>query len=614
MAPCGLGGSPRCAIARQRNAYLAILSRDFRTHHKDKLVEANLPVAANAYFVFTLLALAAAAIAIGVLLVRHKVLRQHYHHERDRLQLELREAQREILRHQRHVETFERIARIGSWSSNHASKTIHASKMCLEIYEVPSAGLPFSTEAYVAKFIDDEAERKIAVENMSKLQRGEPIEGVCKIRVAEGKYKHVYIWGEPRLNEHGAIEGSDGVIRDVTDEHIAQTSLALCEERYRMISENMQDIVTLHDPSGEFIYASPSLKRQLGYTLDTASNRLPFDFLHPDDLAGVKLAISQFISDALPSIKIEYRLRKRDGQYAWLETYFKRVVAEDQTLSVFQGLTRDVTERKTAELALADRSSELSATNAMLVLEGARRQELERRVLLSIESALNQVGLELHDDLGQQLTGISLLAKTLENKLTSFPPHAERSTARDAARITELVNRAINHTRMISHGLSPYIGGDFGLAVALSQLASDIDSLGVVSCVARVDNRVQVSDEVAARSLFRIAQEATNNSLKHSGATLIQISLKITGHRLQLTIGDDGSLSEFENSQSRDKGGNALHSIRHRCRSIGARVSYRHFAGVGTFVCVRWPLSANTRHQENQVTADHNPVSAVLQS
>ncbi len=711
-----------------------------------------MPLEADAYLAFTFGALAAlAAAAIAVLLARQKRLRREYDHEREQLKMALDDAQREIARHQRDVETFERIARIGTWSSNYAAKTIQASKMCLAIYEVPSAGLPFSPEAYVAKFIDDEAERKTAAENVSKLQRGEPIEGVRKIRVAEGKYKYVYIRSEPRLNENGAVEGSDGVIRDVTEEHLravelienraalkareddlhraqrlaklgswrmelatgymnyspeylnlfgltpetaprtadawveyfvkdpadaarvrtrfqhaletgesysgirefelangirrwfsyaadpirgpdgkvvsvvgatrdvteeytAQISLAISEERYRMISENMQDIVTLHEPSGKLIYGSPSLKRQLGYTLEAAANRLPYEYVHPDDLTDVKLAIAKFICDALPSTKIEYRLRKHDGEYAWLETYFTRVVDDDQTLSHFQGLTRDIDERKTAELALANRTGELSATNALLVLEGARRQELERRVLLSIENALNQVGLELHDDLGQQLTGISLLAKTLENKLTSSPPHGERSAARDAARISELVNRAINHTRMISHGLSPYIGGEFGLAIALAQLANDIDSLGIVACVARVDKQVQVADEVAARSLFRIAQEATNNSLKHSGATLIQISLKVTGHNLQLTVGDDGSINSPDQNESRGGGSNALHSIRHRCRSIGARVTYRHFARVGTFVCVRWPLSASTRQEENRYTVGHNSVNAVLLS
>jgi signal transduction histidine kinase len=320
---------------------------------------------------------------------------------------------------------------------------------------------------------------------------------------------------------------------------------------------------------------------------------MPYEYLHPDDVPVAKRAVEALQQNRVPSTKIEYRIRKRGGEYAWVETNFVRVVKSDQTLSHFQAVTRDISDRKNAEQALAKRTEELSVTNKLLVDEAARRQALERRVLLSIESALGQVGLELHDDLGQQLTGISLLVKTLEHKLTSYPPHAERSTAREAARISELVNRAINHTRMISHGLSPYIGGESGLAAALLQLANDIDSLGVVSCVAEVDASVEVNDEVAARSLYRIAQEATNNALKHSGASLVRISLKMAGPDLQLTIGDDGlsDISALEHGPHTGQIMPSLYSIRHRAQAIGARVAFRHFAGKGTFVCIRWQVA-----------------------
>ncbi|MBC7621809.1 MAG: PAS domain S-box protein, partial [Aeromicrobium sp.] len=484
------------------------------------------------------------------------------------------------------------------------------------------------SNAWVDHFVKEPTEAAaVRARFATTLATGKSYNGLREIVLASGETRWFAYAADPILDRDGKVVAIVGSTQDVTEEHAVQTALALSEERFRMITENMQDIVTLHDPSGRLTYASPSLQRQLGHGFDISTQRMPDNYVHPDDLNRVKRTISQFMADTRPCTTIEYRLRKRDGEYAWLETHCTRVTRGDQTLSHFQALTHDVTDRKAAELALAKRTDELSVTNTLLVEASTRRQELERRVLLSIENALHQVGLELHDDLGQQLTGISLLAKTLENKLTSFPPHAERSTARDAARIAELVNRAINHTRMISHGLSPYLSGEFGLAVALTQLAGDIDSLGVVACVARIDGRVKVSDEIAARSLFRIAQEAANNSLKHSGATLIQISLKTVGDYLQLTIGDDGTRRELPPDQTDiqvrgckgckggkgSNGNEAPHSIRHRCQSIGARVAYRYFAGAGTFVCIRWQQPATGRQGDSQPATISNLADAATQ-
>ncbi|MBC7623197.1 MAG: hypothetical protein H7232_07420, partial [Aeromicrobium sp.] len=202
---------------------------------------------AEVYSVFTLATLTGLAIAVCGLWVKHRVkyrarcksLGVQYRHEQDRLQHQLDVTLAECVRQQRRVETFERISQIGSWSADYSAKTIEASKMCLAIHEVPTAGLPFSPKAYVAQFIDDEAERKIAADNVEKLQCGEPIEGVRKIRVASGKHKYVYIKSEPRFNAAGEIEGSDGVIRDVTDEHQRQLELAENKERLKASEGNL---------------------------------------------------------------------------------------------------------------------------------------------------------------------------------------------------------------------------------------------------------------------------------------------------------------------------------------------------------------------------------------
>ncbi|MEQ1516485.1 MAG: ATP-binding protein [Usitatibacteraceae bacterium] len=210
------------------------------------------------------------------------------------------------------------------------------------------------------------------------------------------------------------------------------------------------------------------------------------------------------------------------------------------------------------------------------------RQELERNILITIEKELEQLGLEVHDELGQNLTGIALLTKTLCQKL------AEKNIgeASLAIRISDLVNRAIGHTRMIAHGLSPYIWGDDGLVAALKQLANDVNSLGTVKCETRIPNAVGISDEVVALTLYRVAQEAVNNALKHSRAGKIRISLAQTTRGIEMAVSDDGVGDKIQRGAVGDQ--HSLHSIRHRCHAIDAKLTIGNGARGGTIVRVLW--------------------------
>ena len=485
----------------------------------------------------------------------------------------------------------QRLAGIGSWRFDVAAGRMEYSDVYLSLFELTSEDAPRTANEWIERFVTDPDEARLAEGRFQRaVKSAESYSGIQQITLKDGSTRWVSFAADPVVAPDGSVVAIVGATRDITFEHMAQRSLQASEERFRMISENMQDIVTLHDAEGRVLYATPSLSRVLGYHASDNAYQSPFLYVHPDNESSVQASVARILAGEVANEKLELQLRKRGGDYAWVEASFVRVLGEDGRLRHIQAVTRDISERKRAEVELAGRTAELAHTNRLLIKEATRRRALERRLMLSIEAALSQVGLELHDDLGQLLTGISLLVKTMESKLTSAPPQHERSTAREAALIAELVNRAINHTRMISHGLSPYMAGDLGLTSAVAQLANDIDSLGVVACVAEIDPRVRIQDEATSRSLFRIAQEATNNALKHSGAELVRISLKLAGSELQLTIADDGSGTRVRgiNRTSAGAPSTGLHSIKHRVQSIGARMNIRP-SSKGTTVMVRWP-------------------------
>jgi PAS domain S-box-containing protein len=392
------------------------------------------------------------------------------------------------------------------------------------------------------------------------------------------------ISGRPVFDVDGEFKGYQGIGRDITRIKLSEQQLARSEERYRLIAENMQDLITLHAANGKLLFVSPSLTSITGLIDDDIIGQSPRKLLHPDDSLWVRRRFALFAARKEAPQRLTYRLRHHDGHYLWLESHISLVFDSHSRLQHIQIASRDVTARREAEIAVTRKTAELAKANKQLAIEIRERQELERNILLTIEMELSKVGLELHDDLGQNLTGIALLSKSLENRLTE----KQSESAVDAARISDLVNRTIRHTRMISHGLSPYIWGVDGLSAALSQLTNDINSLGVVACRTHFGTHIDIQDEVVARSLYRIAQEAINNALKHSHAQTITLSLTNERDDIELTIADNG-IGGMDLDRGADlEAGNRFHSIRHRCSVIGATLTIKHPKRGGTTVCVNW--------------------------
>ena len=627
-------------------------------------------------------------------------------------------AEHQLADRTKELEDAKRIARLGVWAWDMASDSIVVCERVCEIYDVSRACCPKTLFEWTRRFERPEDTATYLGPSADSFSQ-EPVDGIRPIVTAKGTPKWVQWIGGPTFDEQGKLVGYHGITRDVTSEKTSERRLAQSEERYRMISEHMRDIVALHDASGNLLYCSPSLSRTLGYAIDPSRGEKLIAMIHRKDRDLVRNVLAEVIDGHRQVATVEFRIRHLDGHYCWLETVVAPVINVDGTVKHYQtasrdisrrkeaeaalraseerfrsltellsdwvweqddqfcftffsrdvsimerqphmvvlgqtswdlfpdamspldwkahradldarrpyyglvmrvtdaksgaiiayhsisgepifsetgrflgyrGTGQDITDRKLAEDSLANRTRELATINACLEDEVARRQQLERDFLMAIEEELAQVGLELHDDLGQDLTGIALLTKALEGKLHA---HGLDGT-QDAARISALVNRTIKHTRMISHGLSPYIWGSGGLVPALKQLASDIDSLGVVNCSADLAV-VEISDEIAARNLYRIAQEAVNNALKHGHARHIRIKLEQQAADIHLCISDDGAARpEMNGLGLQHDADTKFHSIRHRASAIDGALLIEHGRQGGTEVHVRWTSSRSS--------------------
>lgn len=174
-----------------------------------------------------------------------------------------------------------------------------------------------------------------------------------------------------------------------------------------------------------------------------------------------------------------------------------------------------------------------------------------------------RIGQELHDGLGQHLTGVGLMAKTLQRKLKPV----DDTLSDSAGELAELIAEAAGQVRGLVRGLQPVDVDAEGLMAALKQLAQATKRMCEIECVFQCPSNVVVEDNPTATHLFRIAQEAVNNSVKHSQASQIVIQLEREADRIKLKVEDDGVGFDPALAQSESMG---LRIMQYRANMIGA--------------------------------------------
>jgi len=283
------------------------------------------------------------------------------------------------------------------------------------------------------------------------------------------------------------------------------------EAKYRALVEQIPAVVFmayLDEGIGE-AYVSPEIETALGFS-QTEWLEDPvrwYQRIHPDDkMRWSEEAAEMFISGK--ALRSAYRVMARDGRTMWFQCEAKMIRHEDGRPWFIHGVGFDITERKGLEEAILEIS--------------AREQR--------------RIAQDLHDGLGQHLTGIAFMSKVLEEKLSdkSLPEAVE------AAKIVKMVNQAIDNTRQLARGLHPVAAEPQGLVSALKKWADEVEGLFRIGCRLQCDKPVHIYDVTAATHLYRIAQEAVNNAIRHGKSRNIVIRLSGKHGTGMLAIEDDG--------------------------------------------------------------------------
>jgi two-component system CheB/CheR fusion protein len=215
-----------------------------------------------------------------------------------------------------------------------------------------------------------------------------------------------------------------------------------------------------------------------------------------------------------------------------------------------------------------------------IVRDVSERLALEREVLEVAAAEQRRIGQDLHDSVGQELTGLGLMAESLIEAL----PDGSQPAARTAQKIADAVRRALKQVRALSRGLTPVEVAAEGLMLALAELAERTREVSGRNCTFVCEEPVLLEDNRTATHLYHIAQEAVANALKHSQARNIEIRLEADESTLTLSVRDDGVGPPPRPDEGEGMG---LKIMRYRAGLINAELSVAPAPGGGTLVsCV----------------------------
>jgi two-component system sensor histidine kinase UhpB len=345
------------------------------------------------------------------------------------------------------------------------------------------------------------------------------------------------------------------IAREMRDAQVRQAQRASEKELWEeqafraAIETSIPSGIAVVDLNGKQSYVNPAFCRMVGWMeAELLDRKPPFDYWPVEERESIAAALAKVVEGPVPSNGLELRLRRKTGER------FDALVLVTALRDSFDNLTgwlssiTDITQRKQAEDALRrsheelelrvrQRTADLSAANSQLQSAMAERRRLEHELLEITDNERRRIGLNLHDDLGQKLTGIALMSKALQARLDKRGVEG----ADQAARIHTLIQETMVQTRELSHDLVTLDIHEKDLASAMEGMVAHVKRTFNISCRFQCETDAPTLDANAVSQLYKITQEAVTNAVKHAKAKHVEIRLANGGGHLLFSIRNDGA-------------------------------------------------------------------------
>lgn len=368
------------------------------------------------------------------------------------------------------------------------------------------------------------------------------------------------------------------MLRDITARKLAETALRNSEQRFRGLIEASPEAIYIHkdekiifvNHAAQVLFGASNAEQLLGKPI--------YALFHPESEHDVRQAMESILSGMPPPPIVERKIVTLNGEVRFVEIALSDF--ENASGHAVQGMMRDVTERHQSREELERSHAELRQLGN--ALETAQEEERKR------------IARELHDDLGQTLTVLKMDMSSLKSKFTGAAADSTQYAGLldDIERMDGQLNHTVQSIRRISADLRPVMLDDLGLATALETLLKQVSRSSNIRCSFDLNPERLSIDKRLATPLYRMAQEALNNVVKHAEATEVRLSLyRDAIDSLILEVRDNGKGLTAEDRRKAASFG--LIGMRERAYALGGELQIDSRPGNGTMIRVTIPKVEN---------------------
>ncbi len=408
-------------------------------------------------------------------------------------------------------------------------------------------------------------------EILRKIKRGGSINHFETARVKKGGTRvDVSLTVSPVVDIEGRIVGASGIARDISERKHQESILRESEERFRLVADTAPAMIWMSDSEKNSTFANKAWLDFTGRSMEAEHAVGWAEGIHPEDLERSVDTYTQAFDRREP-FRMEYRLRRYDGEYRWILDIGVPRFNSDGSFAGFVGSGIDVTESKVAGEVLAS---------------------VSRRLIEAQEQERTRIAREIHDDIGQRL---ALLSVEIQQMKEIVP----NSVADLRSRFEELEKRTweiSTDAQSLSHELHSSRLEYLEIFSAMKNFCKEFSDKHKVDVVFDIQGEQLILPPEISVCLFRILQESLHNALKHSGVRRFEVTLQGSPAEIQLTVRDSGV--GFDPALAPSTQGLGLISMQERVRLVKGTISITSRPLSGTEVSVRVPLPAGTRTEQ----------------
>ena len=474
----------------------------------------------------------------------------------------------------RRLKEAQQLANVGSWLYTLSNKKTEWSDETFRIWCFDSEKPTPDEDMIINRIHIDDVELFHKSAHLASTL-GIPYDIEFRIYIPNQEYKTIRSICKPIFDEQGKVVRLRGTNQDVTAQKRAMLEIRKAEELYRILTDNSNDLICMHEIDSTFKYISPSIKSLLGYDATEFIGKFGFDLIHKEDVAYFKKSIEERVLRKTGKNTFFCRVIHKNGHFLWFE-FSTSVVYMSNKINYILTSSRDVTVSITAKKEIEEYQASL--------------QKLTTEITLIEEKQKKEIASNIHDHLSQSL----VISKMRINELKRNP--LDKVISDGLQFIETHISEALENSRKITYELSPPVLYQLGIVEALNWLLEDVERNHKIAYSFNSNvNNVRLSD-VASILLYRSIQEIIKNTIKYANASLITLNFDEISGGIQILIADDGvgfDTSILKNIHSHRGKGFGLFTVQERIINIKGKFTIESELNSGTSVKIFIPLATD---------------------